>query len=74
MEAKYDKNQLRSSNLFLFQKMKHKTEASLGESSKWSNELERFTDERLQKLWEKAKSGMFSESELMSKCYSLFSP
>ncbi|RCN38222.1 Alpha-2-macroglobulin RAP protein [Ancylostoma caninum] len=46
--------------------MKHKSEPGRGESTKWSNELEAFKDERLQKLWEKAKSGMFSETELIT--------
>ncbi|EPB66093.1 Alpha-2-macroglobulin RAP protein, partial [Ancylostoma ceylanicum] len=48
------------------EKMKHKIEPGRSGSTKWSNELEAFKDERLQKLWEKAKSGMFSESELIT--------
>ncbi|CAJ0590558.1 unnamed protein product [Cylicocyclus nassatus] len=44
------------------EKMKHKNEPM--HSTEWNAELESFEDGRLQKLWEKAKKGMFSEDEL----------
>ncbi|KAK6753295.1 hypothetical protein RB195_012721 [Necator americanus] len=48
------------------EKMKHKNKPYSGESAKQLHDLENFTDERLQKLWEKAKNGMFSENELIT--------
>ncbi|WKY10410.1 hypothetical protein Q1695_002622 [Nippostrongylus brasiliensis] len=48
------------------EKMKHKNEAIASHNRKFSSELERFTDERLQQLWETAKNGKFSEAELIA--------
>ncbi|VDK69988.1 unnamed protein product [Cylicostephanus goldi] len=51
--------------------MKHKNEPL--HSTEWKAELESFEDERLQKLWEKAKKGMFSDDELRIYALKLFS-
>ncbi|KHJ94898.1 Alpha-2-macroglobulin RAP protein [Oesophagostomum dentatum] len=56
------------------EKMKHKNEPHLYDAGMRTQELGNFSDERLQKLWEKAKGGMFSESELIIPHYSIFCP
>ncbi|VDL81890.1 unnamed protein product [Nippostrongylus brasiliensis] len=48
------------------EKMKHKNEAIASHNRKFPSELERFTDERLQQLWETARNGKFSEAELIA--------
>ncbi|KAK6054052.1 Alpha-2-macroglobulin RAP protein [Cooperia oncophora] len=48
------------------EKMKHKNEPSRGADHLKVSELEEFDDERLQQLWETAKNGKFSDTELIA--------